>query len=105
LFPQSEQSRKTIQRVFDKSQIRELICYRSVPNAREVGAADIIIFTSPSNADAFFSKNKTFHFQKIIAFGHSTEESLKNHGVQEILIPKSLTTESLVDTIKTALGS
>ncbi len=105
LFPQSEQSRKTIQRVFDKSQVHELICYRSVPNARKVGAADVIIFTSPSNVEAYFSKNQTFHFQKIIAFGYSTEESLKNHGVQEILIPESLTAESLVNTIKNALRS
>lgn len=105
LFPQSEQSRKTIQRVFGKNQVHELICYRTVPNGREVGAADVVIFTSPSNVEAYFSKNKLFHFQKIIAFGHSTEESLKNHGVQEILIPESLTTESLMDTIKTALRS
>jgi len=105
LFPQSEQSRKTIQRVFDKSQVHELICYRIAPNGREVGTADIIIFTSPSNVEVYFSKNKLFHFQKTIAFGHSTKESLKNQGVLEVLIPASLTTESLMDTIKIALGS
>ncbi len=105
LFPQSAISRKTIESVFDKEQAIELVCYQTIENSKEVGSADVLVFTSPSNVDSFFLKNRLLHFQKNIAFGYSTEEALKRHGAENITIPESLDNESLVNTIKNALRS
>ncbi len=103
LFPQSSISRKTIVSAFDNTQAVEIVCYKTQEESKEVGAADVFIFTSPSNVDSFFKKNKVFHYQKMISFGFPTEETLKKHGVENIVIPESLDTETLIRTIKAQL--
>jgi uroporphyrinogen-III synthase len=45
---------------------------------------NIIIFTSPSNVEAFFEKNKFGAGQKAVAMGDATKNALLKKGVKEI---------------------
>lgn len=105
LFPQSEQSRKSIEHAFDTAQVHELVCYRTKQNAHEIGFADVLVFTSPSNVESFFLKNGILDYQKAMAFGYATAEAMTNHGLETVTIPKSLDAETLADTIKQLLHS
>ena len=52
-------------------------------------SADILIFTSPSNVNAFFKANKLEPHHKIIAMGGATEVELRKHGVRKCTLPNS----------------
>ena len=52
-------------------------------------AADILIFTSPSNVNAFFKANKVEQHHKVIAMGGATEAELRKHGVRKCTLPNS----------------
>ncbi len=45
---------------------------------------DFLVFTSPSNVEAFLLSNK-FNKQKIISIGPSTTKALKNAGVENVV--------------------
>jgi len=50
--------------------------------------ADILIFTSPLNANAYFSQHPLIPDQKLIAIGASTAGCLNEWGYQDLLIPE-----------------
>ena len=43
--------------------------------------ADVLIFTSPSNVDAYFAENLLDPDQKVIAIGNSTGKKFEEMGV------------------------
>ncbi len=51
--------------------------------------ADILIFTSPSNVNAFFKENKVEAHHKVIAMGGATEAELRKFGVRKCTLPHS----------------
>lgn len=85
LFPQAKGSLRTIQQQFtNQSKVVNLIVYESIDRGEEViPESDLIFFTSPSNVDAFFKKNKLSENQKIVAMGHATASALENYGVKK----------------------
>ena len=99
LFPQSSQGLRSVQAHLNPSQVIDLDCYHSVPNPAKIDFHGICIFTSPSNTAAYFEKNEIMPDQKFIAFGQSTANALKDCGVKGVIIPDSLETKSLLNTI------
>ncbi|MFM9986586.1 MAG: uroporphyrinogen-III synthase [Flavobacteriales bacterium] len=99
LFPQSSQSLRSVQTLLNASQVIDLNCYHSVPNSSKIDFHTICIFTSPSNTTAYFEKNEIVSDQKVIAFGQSTANALMERGVKDVIIPGSLETKTLLDTI------
>lgn len=79
LFPQSSRSNRTIQQGILNEQIVDLIIYRTelAPFVLK-RSPSIIVFTSPSNAEAFLRENSVNENQKIIAWGKTTERFLNN---------------------------
>lgn len=90
LFPISNISRRTIQAYFEnQNKAIDFIVYNT-EGVKEVSEAkeDILVFTSPSNVDQYFSKHGLKPYQKVIAMGSSTGIALQKNGVSKYLLPQ-----------------
>lgn len=82
LFPQAKGSLKTVQQQLPAAKVIDLTVYETLSRpADNIPACDVMVFTSPSNVDAFFLVNKVTPKQKIVAMGHATGNALKEKGV------------------------
>ena len=63
-------------------------------------AADITIFTSPKNADAYLHKHFNPHSTQIIAIGKITAQYLHTRGVEEVVISVKPSEEDVLQAIK-----
>ena len=89
LFPMAKESMRSIQNGFVKAeQTIDLVVYETLKTDAtiETSKYDIVLFTSPSNVDAFFEKNK-LSSQKVIAMGDATASALKKYRVFHPLLP------------------
>jgi hydroxymethylbilane synthase len=81
LFPQAKGSMKTIQQFLPAAQVIDLIVYETIQQpATNLPQADVLVFTSPSNLQAFLDKNKITQTQKLVAMGHATGSALRDKG-------------------------
>src|ERR1051325_4417626 len=103
LFPQSKDSLRTIQRQLKKEQMFDLVVYETIKKIPESGIRnpefDILIFTSPSNAESFFEKNKITSGQKVIAMGDATASALKKYKIKVSAQPLSFDDLGLVQSV------
>jgi hydroxymethylbilane synthase len=84
LFPMAKGSMRSVQNGFVKAgQTIDLPVYETIKTEFEVPVTDsgIFVFTSPSNVEAFFAKNKLSRSQKVIAMGDATANALRKFGV------------------------
>ena len=91
LFPGAEGSLRSIQQSLPKdTKIIDLPVYETVADEEiEVSTADVLVFTSPSNVDAYFRDNLLDPYQKVIAIGKSTGKKLEEMGVNNYILPFS----------------
>ena len=89
LFPMAKGSMRSIQNGFIKqNQVNDLIVYETImKNDQPVPFNKIIVFTSPTNVDAYFEKNEFASGQKAVAMGEATANALKKYGVNYPLLP------------------
>lgn len=87
LFPRAQDSLQSIQKsLMEDTKIIDLPIYETVVEEDiDQTYADILIFTSPSNVDAYFAKNLLEHGQQVIAIGNSTGKKLEEMGVSYTL--------------------
>lgn len=83
LFPRAQDSLLTIQKsLAADTKIVDLPIYETVIEENiDQTYADILIFTSPSNVDAYFADNLLDPGQKVIAIGNSTGKKFDEMGV------------------------
>lgn len=82
LFPQSSRSRRSIQKYLKPEQCLDLVVYETLLEPQELKRPpEILVFTSPSNVEAFLKKNSINSNQKVIAWGDSTAQFLEKKGV------------------------
>ncbi len=101
LFPRAKYSRKSIQNLL-KGQIQEidLIIYdNQIRTDFELKNLDILVFTSPLNALAYFTKYKLLQGQRVIAIGKTTAKELKKLGIQKIEISERPSESSLAELV------
>lgn len=86
LFPIAKDSLMSIQnQLTKKDNVINLPVYATLKHSIELNPyINIIIFTSPSNVEAFFEKNKFGAGQKAVAMGDATKNALLKKGVKEI---------------------
>ncbi len=86
LFPQAKDSMRTVQQQFvNKEQVLDLSVYETISKpVEDTPYSDIILFTSPSNAEAFLEKKRLKSEQKIIAMGDATAHTLKKAGYPSV---------------------
>ncbi len=91
LFPQAKESMRTMQKqITGKDQCIDLNVYETIKKGEALlGKFDRVVFTSPSNVDAFFEHNRMEPNQKVIAMGDATAASLLRHGVKRCAQPPS----------------
>ena len=86
LFPQAKASMRTIQlQLSKKENVKDVVVYEAIKNSNfllPIVDCQLLIFTSPSNVDAFFEKNKISEEQKVIAMGDATANALKKYKVK-----------------------
>lgn len=101
VFPQAKDSMRTVQQQFvNKSQTRDLTVYETIQKpVEDTPDADIMLFTSPSNVEAFFEKKKLNSTQKIIAMGDATSHTLKQFGVKSVYLVPSFDEIGLLQAI------
>ena len=87
LFPRAQDSLLTIQKSLDAdTKIVDLPIYETVVVDDIDGTtAEVLIFTSPSNVDAYFADNLLDPEQRVIAIGNSTGKKFDEMGVKYTL--------------------
>ncbi|RZK56081.1 MAG: uroporphyrinogen-III synthase, partial [Pedobacter sp.] len=87
LFPRAQDSLLTIQKSLgDDTKVVDLPVYETVVADDIDGTtAEVLIFTSPSNVDAYFADNLLDPEQKVIAIGNSTGKKFEEMGVKYTL--------------------
>lgn len=89
LFPQAKGSLRTIQQQFvKKSQVVDLVVYETIKkNDGPAPQAELIVFTSPSNVEAWFENYTIGKDRLIVAMGDATANALKLHRVHADAMP------------------
>lgn len=101
LFPQAKGSLRSIQKQFVKpNQVIDVTVYETIKHpSDELPEADILLFTSPSNVDAFFEKHQIKKGQKVIAMGGATAKALENKGINRYTLPPSFDDLGLIKAV------
>jgi hydroxymethylbilane synthase len=87
LFPRAKDSLQTVQNELTlETKAIELPIYETVLEKQiEESSADVLIFTSPSNVEAYFSKHLLQSGQKVICLGKSTGKKAAEMGAPYVL--------------------
>jgi hydroxymethylbilane synthase len=87
LFPGAEGSLRSIQQGLSAdTKIIDLPIYETVQEENvEATSADVLVFTSPSNVEAYFAENLLDPDQKVIAIGKSTGKKFDEMGTKYVL--------------------
>ncbi len=101
LFPQAKGGLRTIQQQFeDQTKLTDLVVYETgKKESTTIPTAEIVVFTSPSNVDSFFTKAKISDKQQVVAIGKSTEKKLKEYNVENCILPQSFDEVGLVEAV------
>jgi hydroxymethylbilane synthase len=101
LFPQAIDSYQTIQKQLAfTNTCHNLYVYKTTLKTDfDIPYSDILIFTSPSNVEAYFSKYKVDTRQFVVAMGANTKYKLKEFGVLDVSIPKSFDEQGLLNVL------
>lgn len=87
LFPGAKGSLRTVQQMLSvQTKIIDLPVYETVLEEQvEKSFADVLIFTSPSNVDAYFADHLLESGQRVICIGNTTGRALSEMGMQYTL--------------------
>lgn len=87
LFPGAEGSLRSIQQGLSAdTKVIDLPVYETVMEEDvEATGAEVLVFTSPSNVDAYFADNLLDPYQKVVAIGKSTGKKFDEMGVKYTL--------------------
>jgi len=87
LFPRAQDSLQTIQKSLSpETKVVDLPIYETViEDNTDKTYADVLVFTSPSNVDAYFAENLLDPGQQVIAIGNSTGKKFDEMGVSYTL--------------------
>ncbi|MBA3681773.1 MAG: uroporphyrinogen-III synthase [Bacteroidetes bacterium] len=101
LFPQAIDSLKTIQKhlSFINTCYNLFVYKTTIKTNFTIPYCDILIFTSPSNVNAYFNKHKVETDQRVIAIGTSTKQKLSDYGIRDVLMPDQFSEEGLFDAV------
>jgi len=91
LFPIARGSMQSIQwQMVKRDSVINLEVYATLHKGREVASDfEVVIFTSPSNVEAYFEKNTWHPHQQAIAMGEATGKALEKVKIKKYTTPKS----------------
>jgi len=97
LFPRARRSRQSVQRLLDEVlEGVDLIVYdnHAVKNV-PADPFDVLVFTSPLNAEAYFARQRRRAGQRIVAIGRTTATALRELGAGEAVVAAAPSEEAL----------
>jgi uroporphyrinogen-III synthase len=82
-FVQAKQSRQSVAKLLGQQiQAQSLAVYNNQPKASlELPVCDILVFTSPLNAQAYYQHYQPLPHQKVVAIGQTTAKALRQLGI------------------------
>ncbi len=101
LFPRAENSRRSVQQwLEEEAELIDLIVYDNVPKKEfDLPDFDLLVFTSPLNAEAYFSVKKTDRRQTVLAIGSTTASALFQLGIKNVITADNPSEQALAQTI------
>lgn len=101
VFPQAENSLQSIQKLLkNNTQSETLIVYKNQPKAKiEQRNEDVLVFTSPFNAQTYFEQHILQEKQTVVSIGNSTTKKLNELGISAVRTAYQPTPWSLVDEV------
>jgi hydroxymethylbilane synthase len=97
-IPSSNKSLGTVQGILKDSNKKILETYTTILIDKKLKQYDLLVFTSPSNVEAFLNSNKISD-QKVISIGPSTTSALKNAGIINVFESFESSELALADTV------
>ena len=97
-IPSSNKSLGTVQGILKESNKKLLDTYTTILIDKKLKHYDLLVFTSPSNVEAFLNSNKISD-QKVISIGPSTTSALKNAGIINVFESFESSELALADTV------
>lgn len=101
IFPQARQSRQSIQQLLE-GQIKaiSLVVYDNQPRqAFDIPFCQVLVLTSPLNAEAYFSKYALQESQAVVAIGSTTAAALRRMGIIDVHIADEPSEAGLATTV------
>ncbi len=101
LFPIAKESMQSVQHQLTKKEnVFNLPVYQTIKHPVPIPSeTDIVVFTSPSNVEAFFEKNKLKSSQQVVAMGDATTKALERKGVKKCAQPITFDDLGLVQAV------
>lgn len=98
LFPQARHSRQALEKIIGAQlDVYPLVVYDNQPKAVfDIPFCDFLIFTSPMNAQAYYSRYTQQRTQQVIAIGQPTAEKLISLGIEKPAIADEPSEASLL---------
>ena len=97
-IPSSNLSLGTVQELIPASQKEVVTTYKTVYNKEKISDQDCLVFTSPSNVEAYFVMNR-YQNQKVVSIGPSTTKALKKKEFKMLLKPMKSSELALADMV------
>ena len=101
LFPQARESRQSVQTFLENEfGAIDLVVYENAPRTDfNLPDFDILVFTSPMNAEAYFAQKSWKPFQTVIAIGKTTAAALAVPGIRDVIVSEQPSEESLAESV------
>ena len=100
LFPQSQRSNRTMQRELNSNQYSDLVVYEThLESIKFKEPLNYLVFTSPSNAEAYMLSNEVANNQVVMSFGTTTSKYLDDQGVKNLCLNEP-TEDAVVELLK-----
>ncbi len=101
LFPRARRSRQSVQQDLDGIiEAVDLVVYDNRPaEAVPTGPFDVLVFTSPLNAQAYFARQPRRAGQRLVAIGRTTAAALQALGMEEVAIAAAPSEEELAEVV------
>lgn len=100
LFPLAKNSNETIVKHISDHQKMIVRCYETKLVEQEVKPHDIYVFTSPSNITSFLTSNTFPEKAKLIAWGTTTANKMRELGLEPTAILNESSENALVEVLK-----
>ena len=103
-FVRGNRSLGLLQQNVALNQRQPLICYETSLSMETTDyKPEVVVFSSPSNAEGFFRTNQWEKGMKAVAFGSTTALALQNLGAQPVFIAEATDEKSITEAIFKAL--
>ncbi len=103
IFPAARRSRQSVMTLLNLDfhcTHFEIYDNQPVPNPPQ-RTESVLAFTSPMNADAYFSRHQLLPQQRVVAIGGTTDRTLQHLGIAEVTIAAEPTERGLAEAVLT----